>query len=92
MKYYIVIDYGISTKSYGRRENTMSRTGQGNSVLRAICRDTSYIIFSHLERKNLGAIINFESKNKQIQRVAIVFADDTDFYSNKGKCQQKCHK
>ena len=63
IKYYAVMDYGISTESYGSRENIMVGTGQDNSVLGAICRDTSCIIFSYLERKNLGVIINLESEN-----------------------------
>ena len=62
MKHYIATDYGISIESYGSRENTMDGTGQGNSVSGAIYRDISCIIFSHLERKNLGAMINLRVK------------------------------
>ena len=40
------------------------------------------IIFKYLENKRLGAIINLNSENKLIQRVVIVFVDDTDFYAN----------
>ena len=82
MQHHVATDYGISTESYGSEVNKLGGTGQGNSVSGAICRDTSCLIFGHLEQQQLGAKIMIPSKNKEIQRVAIAFVDDTDFYSN----------
>ena len=60
----------------------MGRIRQGNSVLGAICRDIPYLIFKQIESMNIGASINIERTKTKNKQVAIVFADDTDFYVN----------
>jgi len=82
MKHYVATDFGISSISYGDKLNTLGGTGQGNSASGAICRDTSCLIFRYLEKLKLGAQIKIQSENRMMQRVAIAFVDDTDFYVN----------
>ena len=82
MKHYVCTDFGISTDYYGNKSDRLGGTGQGNSLSGAICRDTSCIIFKFLEDQRLGAIIEIVKTNRIIQRVAIAFVDDTDFYTN----------
>jgi len=82
MKHHVATDFGISSTSYGDKMNQLGGTGQGNSASGAICRDTSCVIFKHLEDLKLGAQIRIASEDRYIQRVAIAFVDDTDFYAN----------
>ena len=83
IQYHICTDFGISTKSYSNKYSALGGTGQENSVLEAICRDTSCLIFKYIEEKNLGAIIHIKRTNTRIQYIAIAFINDTDFYSNR---------
>jgi len=82
MKHYVATDFGISPISYGNKLDPLGGTGQGNSASGAICRDTSCIIFKQLEKMQLGAQIKVPSDDRILQRVAIAFVDDTDFYAN----------
>ena len=61
---------------------TLGGIGQGNSVSGAICRDTSCLIFKYLEQQNLGVKLKNPISKEIIQRIAIAFVDDTDFYTN----------
>ena len=92
MKHHVCTDFGISTKYYGHQNDKLGGTGQGNSLSGAICRDTSCIIFKYLEDQNLGAIIEIVRTNRIIQRVAIAFVDDTDFYTNGNEVRTKMQR
>jgi len=82
MNYHICTDFGVSKNYYSYKREKLEGTGQGNLLSGAICRDTSYIIFKYLEGLNLGAIIEVIKSQKSLQRVAIAFVNDTDFYTN----------
>ena len=82
MKHHVCTDFGISKDTYGSQTERLGGTGQGNSVSGAICRDTSCLIFKYLEEKQLGAMIKNPISKQIIQRIAIAFVDDTDFYTN----------
>ena len=82
MSHHVCTDFGISKITYENNVETMGGTGQGNSLLGAICWDTSCMIFRHLEKQNLGAILKNPISKVIIQRIAIAFVDDTDFYTN----------
>jgi len=82
MQHHVCTDFGISENAYGSRIESLGGTGQGNSVSGAICRDTSCLIFKYLENKRLGAVFNTPLSQKLLQRLAIAFVDDTDFYTN----------
>ena len=82
MHYHVYADFGISKNFYGHRKFVLEGTGQGNSISGAICRDISYLIFKYLEDQQLGAKIIIKKSNKNIQRVAIAFINDIDFYAN----------
>ena len=47
-----------------------------------ICRDTSYLIFKHLEELNLGVNILTPLLKRIFIRLAIAFVDNIDFYTN----------
>ena len=49
--------YRISTNSYGKLDNNMAGTGQGNKFSGDSCRDNSCLIIKHVENKNLGTKI-----------------------------------
>ena len=49
MEHDICTSYRISKDLYRSRIYKLGGTGQGNSILGSICRDTSYIIFKKLE-------------------------------------------
>ena len=59
MNHHICTDFGISKEAYGSKVETLGGIRQGNSVLGAICRDTSCLIFKYLEQQNLGAMIQY---------------------------------
>ena len=89
MQHHVCTDFGISKNFYGSKVEKLGGTGQGNSVSGAICRDTSCLIFKYLEDKNLGAMLKDPISKEIIQRIAIAFVDDTDFYTNGPNYEQK---
>ena len=89
MNHHICTDFGVSTMSYGSPIEKLGRMGQGNSVSGAICRDTLCLIFKYLEEKKLGAMIRNPVSKRIIQRIAIAFVDDTDFYTNGQDYEEK---
>ena len=82
MQYHICTSFGISKEYYGSITYKLGRRRQGNSVSRAICRDTSYLIFKHLEELNLGVNVIIPLSKNNFICLAIAFVDDTDFYTN----------
>ena len=48
----------------------------------ATWRDTSCLIFKHLEDKQLGAILQHPMLKEIIQQIAIAFVDYADFCTN----------
>ena len=82
MEHHICTSFGISKGHYGSVMYKLGGTGQGNSVSGAICRDTSCLIFKHLEELNLGVNVLTPLHKKTFNRLAIVFVDDIDFYTN----------
>ena len=82
MQHHVCTDFGISQISYRSSIEKLGGTGQGNSVSGAICRDISCLIFKYLEQMNLGAILKHPIIKEIIQRIAIAFVDDTNFYTN----------
>jgi len=89
MQHHVCTDFGISKNFYGSKVEKLGGTGQGNSVSGAIYRDTSCLIFKYLEDKNLGAMLKDPISKEIIQRIAIAFVDDTDFYMNGPNYEQK---
>ena len=43
------IEFGISKHSYGRKDEILAGTGQGNMLSGAICRNQSCLVFKQLE-------------------------------------------
>ena len=82
MQHHICTSFGISKDYYGSERYKLGGTGQGNSVSGTICRDTSCLIFKHIENKSLGVIVKFPISKGTFVRIAIAFIDDTDFYIN----------
>ena len=83
MNHHVCTDFGVSKNYYRHEREKLGGTGQGNLLSGAICRDMLCIIFKYLEGLNLGAIIEVIKSQKSLQRVAIAFVDDTDFYTNR---------
>ena len=89
MNHYVYTDFGVSKNYYGHKREKLEGIGQGNLLSGVICRDTLCIIFKYLEGLNLGAIIEVIKSQKSLQRVAIAFVDDTNFYTNGPDFKQK---
>ena len=53
-KHFTCTGFGISKKYYGRLNEKLTGTGQGNMLSGAICRDQSYLVFKQLERLKKG--------------------------------------
>ena len=65
----------------GEFEN-LGGTRQGNSASGSIFRDTTCIIFKHLEDKKLGVTVVSPMSKNAIQLIVIMFADDNDFFTS----------
>ena len=70
---------GQAKKTHGSEFETLGGTRKGNSASCSICRDTSCVIFKHLEDENMGATAVSPIKKNVFQRIAIAFVDETDF-------------
>ena len=92
MEHHTCTSYGISDSSCGSKHFKLGGTGQGNSVSGSICRDTSCIIFKHLEDKKLGIDIQHPISQKDFVRLAIAFVDDTDFCTNGSMFMEKMQR
>ena len=57
--------------------------GQGNSASGTKCRDASGLILKCLEEKQLGVMLQHPVWKEIIQRIAIVFANNANFYANR---------
>ena len=77
-KHYVSTAFGTSEECYGREENELAGTGQGNKFSGEVCRDTSCLIIKVLEKRGLG--MKFGSKLTKIMVLiaAIAFIDDAD--------------
>ena len=64
MYHYLCTDFRIHNASYRNKRSKLGDAGQKNSVPGATCRDVLYLIFKHLESKELRAKIKVE---KQIE-------------------------
>ena len=64
-------------------------TDKKHSVSGSIYKDILCLILKHLEKQKLGAEINIVSKQRMIQRVAITFINDMDFYANSKEYNSK---
>ena len=82
MNHHICTSFGISSNFYGSNTFKLGRTGQGNLVSGAICRDTSYIIFRQIENEKLGVVARIPLSCEEFIRCAIAFVDDTNYYTN----------
>jgi len=59
MEHLIFTSFGISKGYYGSNNFKLGGTCQGNSVSGLIYRDTSCIIFKHLEDQKLGVQVQY---------------------------------
>ena len=92
INHYVCTNFGISNKTYGSKYETLGGTGQGNSVSGSICRDTTCIIFKHLEDRKLEFNAVSPMNKKMMQRIVISFVDDTDFYTSGEEHKEKCNR
>ena len=92
MKHHMCAGYRVGKRHHRHRREKLGGTGKENSPPREICRDTSCFAFEYLEGKNLGALIEIIEIQKNLQRTAIAFVDNTIFCANglgfKAKMQQ----
>jgi len=91
-RHHICTNHRISETYYGDDEEELAGNGQGNLFTGAAYQDQSCRGFKNLEQKDLGVKFRQLLSKKAIQRVAIEFVDDTDFYSNGDKGQTKMQR
>ena len=86
--HHVCTRHDISTATYGGTHQPLNRIEQGNSMPRKMCRDTSCLIFKFLENMKLGDCIDKLLTRQALHRLAIVFADDADFYSSRERFKE----
>ena len=74
--------FGISNHYYGREEEELVSTGQGNKFSGDMCRDVSCLIIRSIEKDGLGVKF-IERETMQVEQIAAVrFVDDNDLIEN----------
>ena len=82
-QYFICMGYRISTISYGSLTDKHGETGQGNFFTGKSCKVKSCLIIQKIEETNKRVIIRPSISNISIRQLAIVFMDNTSFYTNR---------
>ena len=88
-KQFIRMTCGVSKDIYGGMNWLLGGTGQGNIFSGNVCRDVSCFIFKEIENKRLGIILTSKCNNVEVQRNAISFVGDSDFFSSGAECERK---
>ena len=81
--------FGISNRSYRDKKNEYGGTGQENIFSSKAFKVKSYQIIKYLENKNLWISIESLITKQLIQRLEIVFVDDTSFYLSRDNIKNK---
>ena len=89
MKYFVCTSFGISKESHRDKDQPIGGTRQGNRFSGDASRDTSSYIIKKVENNKFSAVIRAPIINKIIQRAAIVFIDNTNFYINGSNYNEK---
>ena len=86
--YHICSGFGISQQSYRSPSEHYGGTRQGNLPSGKVCKVQSCYIIREIEGKDIEYKLIILIQQKKIDRIAIAFVDDTNFYSN-GDCVQE---
>ena len=75
---HISTGHGISKNYYRGEEEKLEETRQGNKFSGDMCRDVSCLIIHQIEKQLIGVFSVDKITGKELQCVAVAFADDTD--------------
>ena len=91
-QHYIYTGFGISKGSYGSEKEYLGGIGQGNLASGKSCKIKLYRIIRKIEKKEIEIKIYQPFTMKLMYRSAIVFVNDTSFYTNREKSREKIIK